>query len=105
MVANFPTPSVVTSDPIPMGDSDRLTCHLNVNAIFNGTIVYQCEGSNDGVNFAPTGPTDNANAPGLKPLAAQVYPVAFIRFVFTLNATAAGITAAMFDLHVLTDHS
>lgn len=106
LVADFATgPSIVTSDPMPMGDSDRLTCHLNVNAMFNGVIAYRVEGSNDGVNFAPTGPTDNSNVLGLKPLAAQVYPVAFIRVVFTLTAGAPGVAAAMFDLHVLIDHA
>jgi hypothetical protein len=87
-----------------MGDSDRLTCHLNVDAIFNGTIAYQCQVSNDGVNFANAGPSDNASATGLKVASPVTTTAAYIRFAFTFTSSA-GISAAMFDLHVLMDHA
>ena len=107
IVAGPGTTSTILTDPVPMNDSDQLTCHLNVDYIFSvggSGLVYTAHVSMDGSTWIPCGVTDSANAIGTKILGPTTVPAAFVRF--ELKYTAGAVVGAVgFDLHVMIDHA
>lgn len=109
IAANMGTTSTIYTDPVPLNNNDRATCHLFVEYIFNAAgsgVAYQAQVSNDGVNWADaSGITDNStivtNTP--KPIVGAVNG-AFLRFKLMFTA-GGGIGMCNFDLHVMLDHA
>ena len=107
IAANSGTSTIYT-DPVPLNDNDRATCHLMVEYIFNASgsgVVYQAQVSNDGVNWVDaSGVTDNSTTVTSTPEAiVGTVNGAFLRFKITF--TASGIGMCNFDLHVMLDHA
>ena len=103
-------PSIITTDPIPVGDANYIQCTFNVPVLFTElatpTLSYKVQGGNDGQNWYDIGGfTDSATSPttstGPKEKGAEV-TCAFVRVEFTLSGSGGstvGITSANFDLH------
>ena len=94
----------IYSDPVPLNDNDRATCHLQTEYFVNGaTLVYLAQVSNDGTTWADTTLSDSSSAAGLRAETGAVNG-AFLRFKITFTAGGSGVGACCFDLHVLLDH-
>lgn len=97
----------IYTDPVPMGDFDRVSAMLNCHYLFpSGTVTYEAEVSNDGTNWAATALTDFATGATPTPRL-KVEPVngGFIRFKFTFANSGAVTGGVCFDLHVQLDHA
>ncbi|NDP42772.1 MAG: hypothetical protein GZ089_08670 [Aromatoleum sp.] len=109
MVANNSITTIIYTDPVPMGKNDRLTCHINVEYMFNSAapgLKYVGEFSLNGSDWLPNlSVSDSVNAPVQKSLAPVISPAAFVRFRFEFTPGAAVVGAVNFDLHVDLDHS
>lgn len=108
------TTITVHTDPVPLGNSDRLSAMLNVHAVpkANGvatvTLTYTAQLSNDGgQNYVDSGTvTGSATMAGVTQVVGTVN-AALVRFKYTLAITggAAGEYGGVcFDLHVNFDH-
>ena len=110
IAANNVATNTIFTDPVPLNDNDRATCHLMVEYIFNagaGGVAYQGQVSNDGVNWVDvSGLSDSATAATPTGPQAVVHAVngAFLRFKLSFQASAAAVGACCFDLHVMLDH-
>jgi hypothetical protein len=108
-------PTVVYSDPVPLGRHDRLACICTVHSIDKNTgggtpqMVYTAQASNDGGQTykSPTAVTDTVSATGSTQKVGAVN-AALVRFQFLFQNTEASSTdvaAICFDLHVVLDHA
>ena len=99
-------PSVIWTDPHPVGDANYIQVAFNVPVLFseagNPTLSYQMQGSNDGQSwFDISSFTDSTGGPltDPKPKGGDV-TCAFVRVEISLSADAGnGITSGNFDLH------
>lgn len=113
MTAIAGTPSVIYTDPLPLGSADRVTTHFLVHYLWasggttpGGTIDFVGEVSNDGVNWVDSASVGSAS--GAVPTIPDTQPVygAFIRYRFTLTVDSDGQLAGVgFDLHAVLDHA
>jgi len=102
------------TDPVPMGDSDRLAAILNVHSLVKtggttGTLVYRAQVSNDGgQSFAPISAVeDSAAMAGVTRKVGAVHG-ALLRFQLQLalaGGSGTDVLACCFDLHVEMDHA
>jgi len=105
--------NTISTDPVPLNGNDRVSAMLNVHYLFvqggTGTVSYQGQVSNDGVNWVDVATlTDNATAATATPQQ-KVISVngAFLRFEFSYAITGGGagdMGGVAFDLHVKLDH-
>ena len=98
--------NTIYTDPVPLNDNDRASCHLLIEYLINagaGGVTYLAQVSNDGTNWADTSTTDTTTAVGLRVLVGSING-AFLRFKISYQAGGSGIGACCFDLHVMLDH-
>lgn len=105
--------NTISTDPVPLNGNDRVSAMLNVHYLFTqggtGTVSYQGQVSNDGVNWVNVATlTDTATAATSTPQQ-KVISVngAFLRFTFSYaiaSGAAGDMGATAFDLHVKLDH-
>lgn len=107
IVAEAGTPSVITTDPVPMNDSNNAAAIPSIHYLYGGTtrsLTYKAQLSNDGVVWVDsTSVTDSLNATGVGALKEGECRAAFIRFEFSFSVTGSGQGAVCFDLHVRLD--
>jgi hypothetical protein len=104
--------TTVYTDPVPLGNNDRLTGMLNVHSLVKtagtATLTYTAQVSNDGgQNYVDsTTVTDSTTAVGVLQKVGTING-ALVRFKygFIITGGAAGDVASVcFDLHVNLDH-
>jgi hypothetical protein len=106
--------TTVFTDPVPLGDNDRLSAMLDVHSIVKGgmvttgTLAYVAQVSNDGgQNYVDsTTVLDSTTATGVRQVVGTVNG-ALLRFKYTFTAAggnAGDFAGCCFDLHVNMDH-
>ena len=109
------SPTTVYTDPVTLGNNDRLSAILNVHSIVKGgllttvTLDYVAQVSNDGgqTYINSTSVTDSVTATGAAQKVGTVNG-ALVRFKYTLTATGGtngDFAGCCFDLHVNFDHA
>ena len=108
------TDAIVYTDPVSLGDNDRLSAMLNVHSLVSGggvttrTLTITAQVSNDGgQNYvASSVVTDTTAAIGIRQVVGTVNG-ALVRFMFRFGATGGSsgdFAGCCFDLHVNMDH-
>ena len=115
MTAEVSSPSVISTDPVPLDDNDRASAVLNCHYIWKqgtaASIAYKAQTSMDGTTWIDSTTLQDtitaAEGAITKSKEAKGVYGAFIRFVFTLTSSgSAGQLAGVgFDLHVKLDHA
>jgi hypothetical protein len=113
MTAIDGTPSVITTDPVPLSGNDRASAMLGIHYIFGQggatiSLAYKAQLSNDGTNWVDSSTlTDTYGAVTTAPRQkVAAINAAYIRFVYTFTVTGApdDVGGVCFDLHVNLDH-
>ena len=105
------TPVIVTTDPITLGDADRVSVVFNVHSVFGAsmgfTLAFFSEISNDGSSWVQGGGVSfsTSTAPPIPIPANGLVRAAFLRFRFVFTASGTGEGAACFDMHARIDHA
>jgi hypothetical protein len=111
MTAIHGTPSIISTDPVPLNGADRVSVVLNVHYLWKAAgaaavVAYQGEVSMNGSDWIPvTALTENLNAAGIQQLKDIAVYGAFIRFFFTLTVTGStgDLGGTCFDVQALVD--
>lgn len=105
--------TTVHSDPVPLGDFDRLSAILNVHSLVktggtSGTLTYTAQVSNDGgQNYLAVAAVEDSSVGTGTTRKTGAANGALLRFKFNLvlaGGTATDVLACCFDLHVNMDH-
>lgn len=106
------TITTVTTDPVAVGRNNRATGITNTHSIFNAGaagLTWKMQVSNDGVNWVDQGPEVPPVAPitatGTELQAPTAVSGVYARLMIAFQASAAGIGAAILDVHVNFDRS
>lgn len=105
------TPVIVTTDPITLGDADRVSVVFTVHSVFGAstgfTLAFFSEISNDGTSWVTGGGVSfsTSTAPPIPVPANGLVRAAFLRFRFEFSASGTGEGAACFDMHARIDHA
>jgi hypothetical protein len=107
------TTTTIFTDPVPLGNNDRLTAMLNVHSLVKtggttGTLSYTAQVSNDGgQNYVDSASVvDSVTGTGVEQVVGTVN-AALVRFKFSLllsGGASSDVLACCFDLHVNMDH-
>ena len=95
-----------TSDPLPLGAANYGQFSLNIESMFSSaggtSLIWEIEGSNDGVNFQPiAGATDTRTTVGLTEVGSELhFPFLRARYSFTAGASGGDWGAIVFDFRV-----
>lgn len=110
VAADIGAPVVVWTDPIALGDADRVSVVFLVHSVFGGstgfTLAFWSEISNDRAHWFQSGVNFSTNSAPVIPVPASgLVRAAFLRFRFELTVTGTGEGSACFDLHARLDHA
>ena len=108
------TQTIIYTDPVPLGNNDRLSVMLDTHSIVKGgdittgTLTYLAQVSNDGgQNYVDSSTvTDQTTTTGVRQIVGTING-ALVRFKFTYVAsggTNGAFAGVCFDLHVNMDH-
>jgi hypothetical protein len=99
----------ITTDPVAVGGNNQATGVTNVHGIFNAAAAglrWDMEISMDGQTWVTQGPAAAAiTATGETLSNPAVVTGVYARLVISFDASAAGVGAATFDIHVNFDRS
>ena len=109
LVADASSTVTITTDPVAVGRNNRATGVTNVHSMFNaGTsgLMWHMEISMDGQTWVTQGPSQAAKTSAGDELATQsTVTGVYARLSISYQASASGIGATTFDIHVNFDET